>query len=153
VGCGQDVPQPACRDGSIFGAKVIDKSIKILVVDDFPTMRRIIRNLLKELEFVNVEEAEDGAVGLEKLRAGNYGFVVSDWNMPNMDGLAMLQAIRADPAMAKLPVLMVTAEAKKENIIAAAQSGANGYVVKPFTAVTLEEKITKIFEKIAKESA
>jgi two-component system chemotaxis response regulator CheY len=132
---------------------VIDKSIKILVVDDFPTMRRIIRNLLKELEFVNVEEAEDGVVGLEKLRAGNYGFVVSDWNMPNMDGLAMLQAIRADPAMAKLPVLMVTAEAKKENIIAAAQSGANGYVVKPFTAVTLEEKITKIFEKIAKESA
>ncbi len=132
---------------------MVDKNIKILVVDDFPTMRRIIRNLLKELEFVNVEEAEDGAVGLEKLRAGNYGFVVSDWNMPNMDGLAMLQAIRADPSMAKLPVLMVTAEAKKENIIAAAQSGANGYVVKPFTAVTLEEKITKIFEKIAKESA
>ena len=132
---------------------MVDKSIKFLVVDDFPTMRRIIRNLLKELEFVNVDEAEDGAVGLEKLRAGNYGFVVSDWNMPNMDGLAMLQAIRADPSMAKLPVLMVTAEAKKENIIAAAQSGANGYVVKPFTAVTLEEKITKIFEKIAKESA
>ena len=132
---------------------MVDKRIKILVVDDFPTMRRIIRNLLKELEFVNVDEAEDGAVGLEKLRAGNYGFVVSDWNMPNMDGLAMLQAIRADPSMAKLPVLMVTAEAKKENIIAAAQSGANGYVVKPFTAVTLEEKITKIFEKIAKESA
>ena len=132
---------------------MIDKNIKILVVDDFPTMRRIIRNLLKELEFVNVDEAEDGAIGLEKLKAGNYGFVVSDWNMPNMDGLAMLQAIRADPSMAKLPVLMVTAEAKKENIIAAAQSGANGYVVKPFTAITLEEKITKIFEKIAKESA
>lgn len=131
---------------------MIDKNIKILVVDDFPTMRRIIRNLLKELAFVNVDEAEDGAIGLEKLRAGNYGFVVSDWNMPNMDGLAMLQAIRADPAMARLPVLMVTAEAKKENIIAAAQSGANGYVVKPFTAITLEEKITKIFEKIAKES-
>jgi len=132
---------------------VVDKNIKILVVDDFPTMRRIIRNLLKELEFVNVDEAEDGAIGLEKLKGGNYGFVVSDWNMPNMDGLAMLQAIRADPSMAKLPVLMVTAEAKKENIIAAAQSGANGYVVKPFTAITLEEKITKIFEKIAKESA
>ena len=132
---------------------MVDKNIKILVVDDFPTMRRIIRNLLKELEFVNVDEAEDGAVGLEKLKGGNYGFVVSDWNMPNMDGLAMLQAIRADPTMAKLPVLMVTAEAKKENIIAAAQSGANGYVVKPFTAITLEEKITKIFEKIAKESA
>ena len=132
---------------------MVDKNIKILVVDDFPTMRRIIRNLLKELEFVNVDEAEDGAIGLEKLKGGNYGFVVSDWNMPNMDGLAMLQAIRADPIMARLPVLMVTAEAKKENIIAAAQSGANGYVVKPFTAITLEEKITKIFEKIAKESA
>ena len=132
---------------------MVDKNIKILVVDDFPTMRRIIRNLLKELEFVNVDEAEDGAIGLEKLKGGNYGFVVSDWNMPNMDGLAMLQAIRADPIMAKLPVLMVTAEAKKENIIAAAQSGANGYVVKPFTAITLEEKITKIFEKIAKENA
>ena len=132
---------------------MVDKSIKILVVDDFPTMRRIIRNLLKELEFVNVDEAEDGAAGLEKLKSGNYGFVVSDWNMPNMDGLAMLQAIRADPSMAKLPVLMVTAEAKKENIIAAAQSGANGYVVKPFTAVTLEEKIIKIFEKIEKEGA
>jgi two-component system chemotaxis response regulator CheY len=132
---------------------VVDKNIKILVVDDFPTMRRIVRNLLKELEFVNVDEAEDGAAGLEKIKSGNYGFVVSDWNMPNMDGLAMLQAVRADPLFAKLPVLMVTAEAKKENIIAAAQAGANGYVVKPFTAVTLEEKITKIFEKIAKEGA
>lgn len=132
---------------------MVDKNIKILVVDDFPTMRRIVRNLLKELEFVNVDEAEDGAAGLEKIRSGNYGFVVSDWNMPNMDGLAMLQAVRADPLFAKLPVLMVTAEAKKENIIAAAQAGANGYVVKPFTAVTLEEKITKIFEKIAKEGA
>ncbi|NMM10071.1 MAG: chemotaxis protein CheY [Polaromonas sp.] len=132
---------------------MVDKSIKILVVDDFPTMRRIVRNLLKELEFVNVDEAEDGAVGLEKLKGGNYGFVVSDWNMPNMDGLAMLKAIRADPQLAKLPVLMVTAEAKKENIIAAAQAGASGYVVKPFTAVTLEEKIIKIFEKMAKEGA
>ncbi len=132
---------------------MVDKNIKILVVDDFPTMRRIIRNLLKELAFVNVDEAEDGAAGLEKLKSGNYGFVVSDWNMPNMDGLAMLQAIRAEPSLAKLPVLMVTAEAKKENIIAAAQAGANGYVVKPFTVVTLEEKITKIFEKIAKEGA
>lgn len=132
---------------------MVDKNIKILVVDDFPTMRRIVRNLLKELDFVNVDEAEDGAVGLEKVRGGNYGFVVSDWNMPNMDGLAMLQAIRADPLFAKLPVLMVTAEAKKENIIAAAKAGANGYVVKPFTAITLEEKITKIFEKIEKEGA
>jgi two-component system chemotaxis response regulator CheY len=132
---------------------VIDKSIKILVVDDFPTMRRIVRNLLKELEFLNVDEAEDGVAGIEKLRGGNFGFVVSDWNMPNMDGLTMLKTIRADPGMAKLPVLMVTAEAKKENIIAAAQAGANGYVVKPFTAATLEEKITKIFEKLHKEAA
>ena len=126
----------------------MDKNIKILVVDDFPTMRRIIRNLLKELGFVNVEEAEDGAAGLEKARDGSFQFVISDWNMPNMDGLSMLQAIRADANIGKMPVLMVTAEAKKENIIAAAQAGANGYVVKPFTAATLDEKITKIFEKL-----
>lgn len=131
----------------------MDKNIKILVVDDFPTMRRIIRNLLKELGFVNVEEAEDGAAGLEKVKDGSFQFVISDWNMPNMDGLSMLQAIRADAALAKTPVLMVTAEAKKENIIAAAQAGANGYVVKPFTAATLDEKISKIFEKLAKEGA
>nr|WP_280907038.1 chemotaxis response regulator CheY [Cupriavidus sp. LEh25] len=131
------------------GALKVDKSIKILVVDDFPTMRRIIRNLLKELGFVNVEEAEDGAAGLEKARDGSFQFVISDWNMPNMDGLSMLQAIRADANIGKIPVLMVTAEAKKENIIAAAQAGANGYVVKPFTAATLDEKITKIFEKLA----
>nr|WP_280920597.1 chemotaxis response regulator CheY [Cupriavidus sp. AcVe19-1a] len=130
------------------GALKVDKSIKILVVDDFPTMRRIIRNLLKELGFVNVEEAEDGAAGLEKARDGSFQFVISDWNMPNMDGLSMLQAIRADANIGKMPVLMVTAEAKKENIIAAAQAGANGYVVKPFTAATLDEKITKIFEKL-----
>ena len=119
---------------------MVDKSLKILVVDDFPTMRRIVRNLLKELGFENVDEAEDGAVALDKLRNGGFQFVVSDWNMPNLDGLSMLQQIRADPSMAKLPVLMVTAEAKKENIVAAAQAGANGYVVKPFTAATLEEK-------------
>lgn len=122
--------------------------MKILVVDDFPTMRRIIRNLLKELGFVNVEEAEDGAVGLQMAKTGGFQFVISDWNMPNMDGLSMLQAIRADGAIGKTPVLMVTAEAKKENIIAAAQAGANGYVVKPFTAATLDEKIGKIFEKL-----
>ncbi|KWR88951.1 chemotaxis response regulator CheY [Cupriavidus sp. IDO] len=126
----------------------MDKNIKILVVDDFPTMRRIIRNLLKELGFVNVEEAEDGADGLAKAKDGSFQFVISDWNMPNMDGLSMLQAIRADANIGKMPVLMVTAEAKKENIIAAAQAGANGYVVKPFTAATLDEKIAKIFEKL-----
>lgn len=127
---------------------MVNKAMKILVVDDFPTMRRIIKNLLKDLGFENVDEAEDGALGLEKLRNGSFDFVVSDWNMPNMDGLAMLSHIRADPALASLPVLMVTAEAKKENIIAAAQAGANGYVVKPFTAAILEEKLSKIFEKL-----
>ena len=126
----------------------MDKNIKILVVDDFPTMRRIIRNLLKELGFTNVEEAEDGAAGLDKVKDGSFQFVVSDWNMPNMDGLELLKTIRADGAMSALPVLMVTAEAKKENIIAAAQAGASGYVVKPFTAATLEEKLNKIFEKL-----
>ncbi len=125
-----------------------NKNLKILVVDDFPTMRRIIRNLLKDLGYENVDEAEDGAMGLEKLRNGNFDFVVSDWNMPNLDGLEMLKQIRADANLSHLPVLMVTAEAKKENIIAAAQAGASGYVVKPFTAATLEEKLNKIFEKM-----
>ncbi len=127
---------------------MVQKTMKILIVDDFPTMRRIIKNLLKDLGFENVDEAEDGAIGLEKLRNGSFDFVVSDWNMPNMDGLTMLQQIRADPNLSSLPVLMVTAEAKKENIIAAAQAGASGYVVKPFTAATLEEKLNKIFEKL-----
>ncbi|MFP4592308.1 chemotaxis response regulator CheY [uncultured Ralstonia sp.] len=134
----------------------MDKSqYRFLVVDDFPTMRRIVRNLLKELGFANVDEAEDGAAGLAKVKEGRFDFVISDWNMPNMDGLQMLQAIRADanPAISKLPVLMVTAEAKKENIIAAAQAGAHGYVVKPFTAATLDEKLGKIFEKMEKAGA
>lgn len=127
-----------------------DKNMSILVVDDFPTMRRIVRSLLKELGFENVEEAADGQEALTKLRAGGFEFVVSDWNMPNLDGLEMLKEIRQDPKLSSLPVLMVTAEAKKENIIAAAQAGANGYVVKPFTAATLEEKLNKIFEKLGK---
>lgn len=124
-----------------------DKNMKFLVVDDFSTMRRIIRNLLKELEFTNVDEAEDGLIGLNKLRGGGYDFVVSDWNMPNMTGIEMLKNIRADPNIKHLPLLMVTAEAKKENIIEAAQAGADGYVVKPFTAAVLEEKLNKIFQK------
>lgn len=123
-------------------------TLKFLVVDDFSTMRRIVRNLLKELGFNNVEEAEDGAIALGRLKSGGIDFVVTDWNMPNMDGLELLKTIRADGAMSALPVLMVTAEAKKENIIAAAQAGASGYVVKPFTAATLEEKLNKIFEKL-----
>jgi two-component system, chemotaxis family, chemotaxis protein CheY len=129
---------------------MVDKNMKILVVDDFPTMRRIVRNLLKELGFGNVDEAEDGAAGLARLRSGGFEFVISDWNMPNLDGLEMLKQIRADATLAHLPVLMVTAESKKENIIAAAQAGASGYVVKPFTAATLDEKLSKILEKMAK---
>jgi len=128
-------------------------NMKFLVVDDLSTMRRIVKNLLKELGYSNVDEAEDGVAALAKLKGGGFEFVVSDWNMPNMDGLTMLQSIRADPELKHLPVLMVTAEAKKENIIAAAQAGANGYVVKPFTAATLDEKLSKIFEKLEKAGA
>jgi two-component system, chemotaxis family, chemotaxis protein CheY len=128
----------------------MDKNMRILIVDDFPTMRRIVRNLLKELGYGNVDEAEDGAAGLARLRGGGFDFVITDWNMPNLDGLSMLQQIRADATLSHLPVLMVTAESKKENIIAAAQAGASGYVVKPFTAATLDEKLNKILEKMAK---
>jgi two-component system chemotaxis response regulator CheY len=130
-----------------------DPKMKILVVDDFSTMRRIVRNLLKELGFTNVDEAEDGAVALQKLQTGGFEFVVTDWNMPNMDGLTLLQSIRKSPSLKHLPVLMITAEAKKENIIAAAQAGASGYIVKPFTAAVLSEKLQKIFEKLGKQSA
>lgn len=121
------------------------ENTKFLVVDDFSTMRRIVRNLLKELGFANVQEAEDGVEALNRLRGEAFDFVVSDWNMPNMTGIELLRAIRADANLKHLPVLMVTAEAKKENIIMAAQAGASGYVVKPFTAVTLDEKLKKIF--------
>ncbi len=124
-----------------------DKNLKFLIVDDFSTMRRIVRNLLKELGYTNADEAEDGVVALQKLKGGGFQFVVSDWNMPNMTGIELLRAIRADAELKHLPVLMVTAEAKKENIIEAAQAGASGYVVKPFTAATLEEKLNKVFEK------
>ena len=127
-----------------------DPKMKFLVVDDFSTMRRIVRNLLKELGYTNVDEAEDGVQALGKLRSDKYDFIVSDWNMPNMDGLTMLKEIRADETLKHLPVLMVTAEAKKENIIEAAKAGASGYVVKPFTAATLDEKLGKIFEKMPK---
>jgi len=122
--------------------------MRILVVDDFSTMRRIVRNLLKELGFANVDEAEDGVMALQKLQNDSFQFVVTDWNMPNMDGLQLLQAIRQSPALKHLPVLMITAEAKRENIIAAAGAGASGYIVKPFTAATLAEKLQKIFDKM-----
>ena len=125
-----------------------DKNLKFLVVDDFSTMRRIVRNLLKELGFANVDEAEDGVAALNKLRSSQFDFVISDWNMPNMTGIDLLINIRADANLKSLPVLMITAEAKKENIVAAAQAGASGYIVKPFTAAVLEEKLNKIFEKL-----
>jgi two-component system chemotaxis response regulator CheY len=130
-----------------------DAKMRILVVDDFATMRRIIRGLLKELGFTNVEEAEDGVVALAMLKREAFDFVVSDWNMPNMTGIDLLKAIRADAALSHLPVLMVTAEAKKENIIEAAKAGASGYVVKPFTAATLDEKLQKIFKTMAAKEA
>lgn len=126
----------------------MDKSMKILVVDDFSTMRRIIKNLLKDLGFSNIQEADDGSTALPMLQQGDFDFVVTDWNMPGMQGIDLLRAIRADDKLKHLPVLMVTAEAKKEQIVAAAQAGVNGYVVKPFTAGTLKEKLDKIFERL-----
>ena len=124
--------------------------LKFLVVDDFSTMRRIVRNLLKEAGFVNADEAEDGVAALAKLRSGKFDFVVSDINMPNMNGFELLKQIRADENLKSLPVLMVTAEAKKEDIVLAAQSGASGYIVKPFTKAVLEEKLLKIIDKMQK---
>ena len=126
----------------------MDKSMKILVDDDFSTMRRIIKNLLKDLGFSNIQEADDGSTALPMLQQGDFDFVVTDWNMPGMQGIDLLRAIRADDKLKHLPVLMVTAEAKKEQIVAAAQAGVNGYVVKPFTAATLKEKLDKIFERL-----
>ncbi|MGQ9659008.1 MAG: chemotaxis response regulator CheY [Thermochromatium sp.] len=122
--------------------------MKILIVDDFSTMRRIIKNLLRELGFNNTAEADDGSTALPMLKSGGFDFLITDWNMPNMEGLALLKAVRADPMLKSLPVLMVTAEAKREQIIEAAQAGVNGYIVKPFTAETLKEKIDKIFERL-----
>ena len=126
----------------------MDKNMKILVVDDFSTMRRIIKNLLKDLGFTNVLEADDGSTALPMLQQGDFDFVVTDWNMPGIQGIDLLRAIRADDKLKHTPVLMVTAEAKKEQIVAAAQAGVNGYVVKPFTAATLKEKLDKIFERL-----
>ncbi|MEH6625208.1 MAG: chemotaxis response regulator CheY [Motiliproteus sp.] len=126
----------------------MDKNMKILIVDDFSTMRRIIKNLLRDLGFNNTVEADDGSTALPVLKNGGIDFLVTDWNMPGMSGLELLEQVRADPSLCKLPVLMVTAEAKREQIIRAAQAGVNGYVVKPFTAAVLKEKIEKIFERI-----
>lgn len=124
------------------------KDVKILVVDDFSTMRRIIKNLLRDLGFTDVEEADDGKTALPILKTGKIDFLVTDWNMPGMTGIDLVKTCRADPKLAGIPILMVTAEAKREQIIAAAQAGVNGYVVKPFTAATLKEKIEKIFERL-----
>src|SRR5262245_40955568 len=123
-------------------------NIRFLVVDDFSTMRRIVRNLLKEIGYQNADEAEDGQVALGKLKGGAFNFVVSDLNMPNMNGFELLRQIRADEQLKALPVLLVTAEAKKEDIVTAAQIGASGYIVKPFTKATLEEKLNKILAKM-----
>ncbi len=122
--------------------------MKILVVDDFSTMRRIVKNLLRDLGFTNTFEADDGKTALPMLQSGGFDFLVTDWNMPGMTGIDLLKAVRSDPKLVNLPVLMVTAEAKREQIILAAQTGVNGYVIKPFTAATLKEKIEKIFERI-----
>lgn len=122
----------------------MSSNLKFLVVDDFSTMRRIVKNFLNDLGYDNVAEADDGNTALPILKAGGIDFLVTDWNMPGMPGLELLKAVRSDPALAKMPVLLVTAEAKREQIIEAAQAGVNGYVVKPFTAQTLKEKIEKI---------
>lgn len=126
----------------------LDKNMKVLVVDDFSTMRRIVKNLLRDLGFTNISEADDGSTALPMLQGGDFDFVVTDWNMPGMQGIDLLKAIRADSNLAHLPVLLITAEAKKEQIVMAAQAGVNGYIVKPFTAATLKTKLDKIFERL-----
>ncbi|VAW34582.1 Chemotaxis regulator - transmits chemoreceptor signals to flagellar motor components CheY [hydrothermal vent metagenome] len=123
----------------------MDTNMRILVVDDFPTMRRIMRNLLKELGCSNVDEAEDGSMALEKLKSDKFEFVITDWNMPKMTGIELLKAIRSDPALKALPVLMVTAEALQDNVVEAVQAGVSNYIVKPFTAAALKEKLDLIF--------
>jgi two-component system chemotaxis response regulator CheY len=125
----------------------MNPKLKFLVVDDFSTMRRIVKNLLQELGYANIEEADDGATALPMLQAGDFDFLITDWNMPTMPGLALLKAVRADPKLAKIPVLMVTAEAKRDQIVEAAQAGVSGYIIKPFTAATLSEKLGKILNK------
>jgi two-component system chemotaxis response regulator CheY len=131
----------------------LDKQIKILIVDDFSTMRRIIKNLLRDLGYTNTSEADDGKTALPMLQSGNFDFLITDWNMPGMTGIDLLKHVRADDKLKKLPVLMVTAEAKRDQIVEAAHAGVNGYVVKPFTAAALQEKIERIFERIEASSA
>ncbi|WP_425413774.1 chemotaxis response regulator CheY [Oceanospirillum maris] len=125
--------------------------MKILIVDDFSTMRRIVKNLLRDLGFANTHEADDGLTAIPLLETGNFDFLVTDWNMPGMTGFDLLKTCRADPKLKDLPILMVTAEAKREQIVAAAQAGVNGYIIKPFTAAVLKEKIEKIFERLEQQ--
>ncbi len=129
---------------------MFDNRIKVLVVDDFSTMRRIVKNILKQLGFEDIEEAEDGAHAYSKLKNGGFGLLVSDWNMPNMDGLELLKKVRTDPDLKGLPVMMVTAEAEKEKVIEAIKAGVDNYIVKPFTAEVMREKLERIFEKYNK---
>ncbi len=126
----------------------MNKDMKILIVDDFSTMRRIIKNLLRDLGFNNTSEADDGNTALPMLQNGSFDFLVTDWNMPGMTGIDLLRAVRADENLSHMPVLMVTAEQKREQIVEAAQAGVNGYIIKPFTAQTLKEKLDKIFERV-----
>ncbi len=122
----------------------LDTSMNVLIVDDYKTMLRIIRNLLKQIGFSNVDEATDGVEALSKLRAGTFGLVISDWNMAPMTGLELLQAVRAEPKLKTLPFIMITAESKTENVVAAKQAGVSNYIVKPFNAETLQGKIEKV---------
>ncbi|MCC6220867.1 MAG: chemotaxis response regulator CheY [Deltaproteobacteria bacterium] len=126
---------------------IVDKTIRVLVVDDFSTMRRIVKNILTSLGFQNIEEAEDGKIALSKVKNGNIGFIISDWNMPNMMGIDFLKEVRADPSIKDIPFLMVTAESQKENVVEALKAGVSDYVVKPFTADTLQQKLEAIFSR------
>ena len=122
----------------------VNKHMKFLIVDDYSTMRRVIKNLLQDLGYANISEADDGLSALPQLQDGDFDFLITDWNMPGMPGLELLKQVRADTRLSKMPVLMLTAEAKREQIVEAAQAGVSGYVIKPFTAITLKEKIDKI---------
>jgi len=129
---------------------VADQKMRFLIVDDFQTMRRIVRNILRQLGFENFDEAEDGEQAYVKLKGGGFDFVISDWNMPNVDGITLLKRVRSDPALKDMPFLMVTAEAEKDKVIEAIRSGVSNYVVKPFTAEVLKEKMDRILEKLGR---
>ena len=131
----------------------VDRNMKILIVDDFSTMRRIIKNLLHDLGYDNLHEADDGTSALPLLKAGSFDFLITDWNMPGMQGIELLRAVRSDRKLNTLPVLLVTAEARRDQIVMAAEAGVNGYIVKPFTAQTLKDKIDLVLERIAAQTA